>query len=300
VQVQEAAGRAVSREGEGHGGMTTGDRRGRQRPYDEDEDAELDRLWRDRQILFEARFERSEEWQEDAYPFDLDAVRHTDILNFHPKVTFFVGENGSGKSTLLEAIAIAFGFRAEGGSLKSRSASHPAHSQLHRFVRLERTRRILKEGFFLRAESFFNYASIMDRVAVDAAEARKPNPLNAYGGVSLHEQSHGESFMALMEHRFRPNGLYLLDEPEAALSPTRQLRFLRRLHELVRLNCQFIIATHAPILLAYPHATILAFGDEGPKVVGYEDLEHVQVTRRFLADPGRYLATILGDEDREP
>ncbi|MBN8944422.1 MAG: AAA family ATPase [Rhizobiales bacterium] len=270
------------------------DRRGRQRPYDEDEDAELERLWRDPQILFRARLDHADGWDDDVYPFNLDSVRQTAGLSFHPKVTFFVGENGSGKSTLLEAVAMALGFRAEGGSLQAKSASYPAHSQLHRFVHLERTRRIVKEGFFLRAESFFNFASIMDRAAAEAGP--RPNPLNAYGGVSLHEQSHGESFMALMEHRFRANGIYLLDEPEAALSPSRQLRFLRRLHELTGKGCQFIIATHAPILLAYPQATIYEFGENGPREVGYEELEHVQVTRRFLNDPSRFLDTILADE----
>ncbi|MCZ0736786.1 AAA family ATPase [Phreatobacter sp. AB_2022a] len=269
-------------------------RPGRQRSYDETEDAELERLWRDPQIVFSMTFDRGDGWEAEAYPFHLDAVRETGTLAFHPKVTFFVGENGSGKSTLLEALALALGFRAEGGSLQARSASYPAHSHLHRFVKLDRTRRIVKEGFFLRAESFFNFASIMDRAAAEAGP--RPNPLNAYGGVSLHEQSHGESFMALMEHRFRPKGIYLLDEPEAALSPTRQLRFLRRLHELAAKGCQFVIATHAPILLAYPHARIYEFADKGPREVGYEELEHVQVTRRFLADPQRFLDTILEDE----
>ncbi|MGL4290953.1 MAG: AAA family ATPase [Phreatobacter sp.] len=270
------------------------DRHGRPRPDDGDEDAELERLWRDPQILFKARLDHADGWDDEAYPFNLCSVRHTASLAFHPKVTFFVGENGSGKSTLLEAVAMALGFRAEGGSLQAKSASYPAHSQLHRFVRLERTRRIVKEGFFLRAESFFNFASIMDRAAAEAGP--RPNPLNAYGGVSLHEQSHGESFMALMEHRFRANGIYLLDEPEAALSPSRQLRFLRRLHELTAKGCQFIIATHAPILLAYPQARIYEFGENGPREVGYEELEHVQVTRRFLNNPGRFLAAILADE----
>lgn len=271
---------------------------GRQRPYDEDEDAELERLWHDPQILFRATFRREAGWADDAYPFNLDAVANTQALAFHLKVTFFVGENGSGKSTLLEAVAIAFGFRAEGGSLQARSASYPAHSELHRFVALERTRRVVKQGFFLRAESFYNFAGIMDAAHAEwrGAGAFGRSPLNAYGGVSLHEQSHGESFMALMEHRFRPNGLYLLDEPEAALSPTRQLRFLRRLHELAAMGCQFVIATHAPILLAYPHAAIYEFAEKGPRQVGYEELEHVQVTRRFLANPPKFLATILGDD----
>jgi predicted ATPase len=279
-------------------GSMADDRRGRQRPSVEDEDAELERLWRDPQILFKAQLERKDGWDEAAYPFDLDAIANTQTLAFHPKVTFFVGENGSGKSTLLEAVAIAFGFRAEGGSLQSKSASHPAHSDLYRFMTLERTRRIVKEGFFLRAESFFNFASIMDRSHAEwiGKGAFGRSPIEAYGGASLHAQSHGESFMALMEHRFRPNGIYLLDEPEAALSPTRQLRFLRRLHELIASGCQFVIATHAPILLAYPDAWIYEFGDKGPRHVGYEELEHVRVTRRFLANPPKFLNEILRDD----
>ena len=266
------------------------------RSLDDTEDAELERLWRDPQILFSMSFDRGDGWEADSYPFHLDAVRETLSLAFHPKVTFFVGENGSGKSTLLEALALALGFRAEGGSLQARSTSYPAHSDLHRFVKLDRTRRIVKEGFFLRAESFFNFASVVDRAAADVWDSGRPDPRNAYGGISLHEQSHGESFMALMEHRFRPKGIYLLDEPEAALSPTRQLRFLRRLHELAAKGCQFVIATHAPILLAYPQARIFEFAEKGPREVGYEELEHVQVTRRFLANPQRFLDTVLGGE----
>jgi predicted ATPase len=201
-------------------------------------------------------------------------------VELHPKVTFFIGENGSGKSTLLEAIAVAAGFNAEGGSRNFRFATRSSESELHACIRLVRGVHRPRDGFFLRAESYFNVATEIERL--DAEPGPSPPILPAFGGRSLHEQSHGESFFALLQTRFRRDGFYVLDEPEAALSPSRQLAFLARLHELVRLGSQFVIATHSPILMAYPEARLLELSASGIREVSYEDTEHFKVTRAFL------------------
>lgn len=219
----------------------------------------------------------------DAYPFHLPAVRGLDRLELHPQVTFLVGENGSGKSTLLEAIAVAWGLNAEGGSRNFRFGTRESHSPLHRYLRLERGYRHPRDGYFLRAESFFNVATEIERLGVDGS----------YGGRSLHEQSHGESFFTLFTERFGGGGLYLLDEPEAALSPSRQMSVLVRMHELVRMESQFVVATHSPILMAYPGARILLLDEEGIHPVAYTDTEHYVVTREFLNAPERMLHELL-------
>lgn len=225
------------------------------------------------------------------YPFNLPAVRELDVLRLHPKVTFLVGENGSGKSTLLEAIAVAYGFNPEGGGRNFSFGTFDSHSELHEFIRLSRSIRKPRDGFFLRAESFFNLASEIDRL--DAEPGLGAPIIGSYGGTSLHQQSHGESFFSLMMHRFGGEGFYLLDEPEAALSPQRQLAMLSRLHDLVRGESQFVIATHSPILMAYPDAQIYSFSDNGIEVVKYEDTAHYQVMHDFLANPKRMLDILL-------
>jgi predicted ATPase len=222
------------------------------------------------------------------YPFNLPAVRNLETLTLHRAVTFIVGENGSGKSTLLEALAISAGFNAEGGSKNFRFATRASHSDLHRCLRLSRSHRRPRTGFFLRAESFFNVATEIDRL-----NSEGPDLLGSYGGRSLHEQSHGESFVALLKHRFGPQGLYFLDEPEAALSPTRQMAALVRIHDLVNEGCQFVIATHSPILMAYPGATILGVGEEGLAPILYEETEHYRITRRFLNNTSGMLGELL-------
>ena len=227
------------------------------------------------------------------YPFSLPAVRNLDVLKLHPKVTFFIGENGSGKSTLMEAIAVAWGFNAEGGTKNFRFGTRVSHSELEQYLRLSRGVKRPNDGFFLRAESFFNVATEIEKL--DAEPAISPPVINSYGGRSLHEQSHGESFMALLLNRFGGNGFYLLDEPEAALSPQRQLAVLSRIHQLVMDDSQFIIATHSPILMAYPNATIYSFSPEGIGTVNYEDTEHFLVTRDFLVNPERMLKKLLSD-----
>ena len=239
-----------------------------------------------RPYWIEALFERREGWDEAAYPFNLPVVRSLHRLAFHPNVTFLVGENGSGKSTLIEALAVAWGFNAEGGSTGMQFQTRRSHSSMHRFIRPVRGTAHARDGYFLRAESFFNAASYIEESGV-----------SGYGSRKLHEQSHGESFFALFEHRFRGNGLYILDEPEAALSPARQLSFLARMHQLVNAQSQFIIATHSPIILGYPDAWIYQASPHGLDRVPYEDTEHYQVTRGFLTRPKTYLDVLLTDDD---
>ena len=232
-----------------------------------------------------ARFERREGWDETSYPFNLPVVRTVDELEFHPKVTFLVGENGSGKSTLIEALAVAWGFNAEGGSANFSFGTRASHSELHNFVRPIRSAKRAKDGFFLRAESHFNVATYVENTGV-----------SGYGDVSLHVQSHCESFFALLDNRFRGEGLYILDEPEAALSPNRQLSFLARLHELVNQNSQSIIATHSPIILGYPDAWIYQTISSGLERVEYEDTDHFQITRNFLNRRQTFLDVLLEEE----
>jgi predicted ATPase len=231
------------------------------------------------------------------YPFDLPVVANLHRLPLAKSVTFLIGENGSGKSTLLEAIAVALGFNAEGGSRNFRFGTRESHSELHRYLRLVRGIARPRDGFFLRAESYYNVATEIERL--DAEPGPGPPIAPSYGPRALHEQSHGESFLALMEHRFRGAGLYLLDEPEAALSPLRQMALLSRLDQLVRARSQFVVATHSPILLAYPRATIYQIGALGLEPVAYEDTEHFRVTRDFLNRYPSMLDTLL-DETEAP
>jgi predicted ATPase len=198
-------------------------------------------------------------------------------------VTFFVGENGSGKSTLLEAIAVAMGFNAEGGSRNFNFSTHESHSNLHEHLRLARGVSAPRDAYFLRAESFYNVSSEIERLGV----------VSAYGGRPLHEQSHGEAFLTLFMERFKKQGFFILDEPEAALSPQRQLVMLSRLHQLVEMGSQFIIATHSPILMAYPNATIYECGERGIHPVAYEETEHYRVMHDFIANPKRMLDILM-------
>lgn len=227
------------------------------------------------------------------YPYSLPAIRKLDRIEFHPKVTFIIGENGSGKSTLLEAIAVNLGFNPEGGSKNFRFSTRASHSDLWNRLRLAKGLRRPRDGYFLRAESFFNVATDIERM--DAEPSFGPPIIESYGGRSLHEQSHGEAFLALLNNRFREEGLYILDEPEAALSPTRQMAALRRIHELAMNGSQFIIATHSPILLAYPEARILLIDDENIRVVPYQETEHFVVAKDFLNNYEKRLTKLLGD-----
>jgi predicted ATPase len=244
-----------------------------------------------RPYLREVSLKRQQIPNYDSYPFSIPAVRKLCKLTFHPDVTFLVGENGCGKSTLLEAIATAWGFNPEGGTLNFRFTTRASHSRLYRHLRLVKSIRRPMDGFFLRAESFFNLATNIEDMDAEPSEA--PPVINSYGGHSLHEQSHGESFLNLLLSRFGGNGFYILDEPEAALSPTRQLSVLRRMHDLVLKNSQFIIATHSPILMAYPTAKILVLNEAGFVEMRYEDTEHYVVSKEFMNDPRRMIKEVL-------
>ena len=203
-------------------------------------------------------------------------------------MTLFAGENGSGKSTLVEASAIAAGFNAEGGSRNVTVSTRASHSELHKHLRLVRGTRRPRTGYFLRAESFFNVATYIE-------ELRDPKIAAAYGDVPLHERSHGESFIALVQHRFGPKGLYILDEPEAALSLRGNLALMRRMHDLVAEGSQFIVSTHSPILLGYPDAKIYVLSGDGMAQVAYEQTEVVALTRAFLAGREQFLRHLFED-----
>jgi predicted ATPase len=245
------------------------------------------------QFIVEAQLRRDKVDSFDEYPFCLHAVKNLESLALHPAVTFLVGENGSGKSTLLEAIATAWGFNPEGGTKNFAFKTWSSHSSLHEYLRLVKGVQRPKDGFFLRAESFYNVATTIEKL--DQEPAPGPRVIESYGGVSLHEQSHGESFMALMMNRFRGNSLFMLDEPEAALSPSRQMSMIARMHELVQENSQFIIATHSPIIMAYPNAHIYVLEEQGIERVAYEDTEHFKITKTWVNEYQKMLDTLMED-----
>ena len=230
-----------------------------------------------------------------AYPFDLPSIRNLHQLEFHSKVTFFVGENGSGKSTIIEALAVAWGFNPEGGTKNFNFGTRESHSELSRFLRLVKSTKRARDGFFLRAESYFNVATNIEQM--DAEPGPGPPIINSYGNKSLHQQSHGESFFALIENRFGGNGLYILDEPEAALSPSRQLSMLVKMRDLIEKNSQFIIATHSPILMAYPDAWIYQVSSRGIERIEYKDTEHYQITKAFLNRPQDMIDQLFKSKD---
>jgi len=216
------------------------------------------------------------------YAFNLPSLKKFSKIDLHPQVTFFVGENGSGKSTLLEAIAVACGLNAEGGSRNMKFSTRESHSELYKTLILRRFHGLIPDAWFLRAESLFNVATEIENLGVG----------NSYGDKSLHEQSHGEAFMALFENRFS-QGLYFLDEPEAALSPQRQLEFLIMLHLIVGQESQLVIATHSPIIMSYPNAKIFHFSKDGIQPIKYEETEHYLITKTFLDSPQRMLKHLL-------
>lgn len=224
----------------------------------------------------------------DHYPFSIPAIKSFYQIEFKSNVTFFVGENGSGKSTLLEAIAYQCGFNTAGGSRNNLYDVPASESALADYIKLSWMPKITN-GFFLRAESFYHFASHIDAVNNTGFES--------YGGRSLHKRSHGESFLALFMNRFKGKAIYLLDEPEAALSPSRQLAFLRILHDLTRSgDAQFIIATHSPILLGYPNSIILSFDDGEINEISYEMTNQYQITKYFLQHREKVLADILDND----
>lgn len=224
------------------------------------------------------------------YVKKLSILKDLESLEMEKPVTFFVGENGTGKSTLLEAIAVGYGFNPEGGTRNFNFASRETHSNLSEYITVVKGARRPKDGFFLRAESFYNVATEIDRLDQEGFIPL----IDSYGGRSLHEQSHGESFMSLILNRFRGDGIYILDEPEAALSPSRQLALLCRINDLVTQGSQLIIATHSPILMAYPEADIyLADYDKKITLTEYEETEHYKLTRDFINNPEQMLSYLF-------
>jgi predicted ATPase len=230
-----------------------------------------------------------------SYPFSVPAIANLDEIILKSRACFFAGENGTGKSTLLEAIAAHYGFGPEGGNRNFRNDTTESNHSIDPLVRALRLSFDVRTGagYFLRAESFFNTVSHMD--ALDKEESCSP-PISAfYGGRSLHTRSHGETFFTLLEHKFQRNGLFLLDEPEAALSPQRQLALIVLIHDVLRKfkDAQFIISTHSPILLGYPNAQILSFDDGQICEIEYEETAPLQIVRRFVNDRNSLLNELL-------
>ncbi|MEF2966288.1 AAA family ATPase [Paenibacillus sp. M1] len=225
------------------------------------------------------------------YPFALPAVASLEKLDLHPKVTYIVGENGMGKSTLLEAVAVALGFNPEGGTLNFTFSTAATHSELYRYIRPVRGARKPRDGFFFRAESYYNLATAIDEL--DREPGFTPPIIESYGGKSLHMMSHGESFFAAFMNRFGGHGLYIMDEPEAALSPFRQMAMLAQIHELVGKRSQFIISTHSPILMAYPDSLIYQLTPEGVRKVDLEETDHYVIMKEFVNNREKMLRELL-------
>nr|WP_255648116.1 AAA family ATPase [Pseudalkalibacillus hwajinpoensis] len=232
--------------------------------------------------------------EENEFPFSLPAVQLLqEKLIFHPNVTYIVGENGMGKSTLLEGIAAALGINPEGGTQNFTFSSYASHSNLHHLLKVTKGVHKPDDLFFFRAETYYNLATTIEELD---REGLGPRIIDSYGGRSLHEQSHGESFFATFMYRFRGEGLYILDEPEAALSPIRQLSMLTRMHELVQGGSQLIISTHSPILMSYPEAKILQLKEKGMREVNVEETDHYITMKQFFDDKDRLMHHLLKDE----
>lgn len=215
------------------------------------------------------------------YPFNIPAVQQIEAIKFKCPVTFIVGDNGSGKSTILEALAVAAGFNAEGGTKNYTFKTANTTSKLHKMVQLVRGAKREKTGFFLRAESLYNVATESERLEL------------RYGGKTLHNQSHGESFLSIAKYQFGPQGLYIMDEPESALSPLAQLSLLKRMNDLVKQGSQFIVATHSPILTAYPNAIIYNLDQNGVHPIDYEETSQYTLTKDILQNPKAYMRQLL-------
>jgi len=229
-------------------------------------------------------FVKRDGWNEEEYPFNLPAVNFARGFDFHESVTFFAGDNGAGKSTLIEALAIAIGLNPEGGAKGHEFSTYETHSNLHEYIRLAKNFKREIDSYFMRAETFYTQSNYLENSGSD---------MRRYGGKALQDQSHGEAMMSVFWKRFQRNGLYILDEPEAALSPQRQMAFLTRLHDLVQQGCQFIISTHSPILLSYPNALIYEISERGVLETKWEELEHVDTMRQFLKTPAAFHKILL-------
>lgn len=233
--------------------------------------------------LREVHFRKEKARTPGAYPFNIPAIRQLDGFSFDAAVTILAGENGSGKSTILEALAVCMGLNAEGGSRNFNFATRASHSELHAHLRVVRGTARPRDNFFLRAESFHNVISNAEQTRV----------AQIYWNTMPHDMSHGEAFLWVMKERFKGKGFYILDEPEAALSPARQLGILGLIHDLVEAKSQFIIATHSPILMAYPGARIFVLNEEGIAETSYEETEHFRITRHFLNNYERLMPELM-------
>lgn len=220
--------------------------------------------------------------EQSSYLRKIEAIKDLEELVFEKPITFFVGENGSGKSTLLEALAVAYGFNPEGGTKNYSFSTYDSHSQLYEAIRVSKGFRKARWGYFLRAESFYNVATKEEEYADIAHPSEK-----------YHEKSHGESFLALAQNQLRPNGLYLFDEPEAALSPQRQLTLLMEICSCAKQGSQFIIVTHSPLLLGIPDAQIVSFDDGTVHNCEYEETESYKVTEMFINNRELLLRRLL-------
>ncbi|REA55510.1 AAA family ATPase [Dyadobacter luteus] len=232
--------------------------------------------------LREIQYLREQVVTKDEYPFNISALKGFQSLEFHQDVTFIVGENGAGKSTLIEAIALCLGLGAEGGTKNVQFSTHDNISGLSSYLKLIRGYKMPDDYYFLRAESFYNVATYMEQT----------NYLKGYGG-SPHLRSHGEAFLAVLTKKLQGRGLYIFDEPEAALSPNRQMTALAAIDNLVKKRSQLIIATHSPILLSYPNSVIYMLDDDGIRKTSYEQTPHYQITKGFLNDYERMLDILL-------
>ena len=222
--------------------------------------------------------------EDTSYLKEIQAFQGIERLDFNCPITFFVGENGSGKSTLLEAIAVAHGFNPEGGTKNYAFSTHDTHSELCEAIRISKGVRKEKWGYFLRAESFYNVATQEE----EYADVSHPS-------AKYHEKSHGESFLALAQDNLQPNGLYLFDEPEAALSPQRQLTLLMEIYSCAKRGAQFLIVTHSPILLGIPDAEIYCFDDGSIHLCSYEETESYKVTEMFINNRELLLGRLLSE-----
>ena len=220
----------------------------------------------------------------DKYPFNIDFVKNFERLTLDSPVTFIVGENGSGKSTFIEALAVACGLNAEGGTQNFNFSTRESHSNLHEYLEINHFQRLCETKFFFRAESFYNVATEVEKLGV-----------GGYGRRSLHSCSHGESFVQLIQNRFTKNGLYILDEPEAALSPSRQMSLLCMIDDLVKNGSQFIIATHSPILISYYKGKILDLNN-GFAEIKYEDTDIYQTYKMYLDNPYLMQKNLFNDD----
>ncbi len=248
----------------------------------------LKMLKQDSQYIRSVSLKRDQILSYDKFPLNLPVIQNLKELKLHPNVTYIIGENGMGKSTLLEGIAIALGFNPEGGTLNFNFSSYDSHSNLDEYLRLVKGANRAEEHFFFRAETFYNVATNIEEL--DKEEPGfGPKIIDSYGGKSLHEQSHGESFFAAFNERFQGNGLYILDEPEAALSPLRQISMLARINELVSQGSQFIISTHSPIIMAYPNSKIFEITEEGISESTLEDTQHYSIMKQFFENKDRLL-----------